>query len=119
MGATLVVGFCIGLFCGARVIGADVGETVGGGDSVGFIVTEVGFSDTDGWMVGAILGCVDGASLSTTTGFCDGGTVGSAVGGSVVGGSVLVMGRPVGRRVGAAIGRMVGFIIGAVVDGRD
>ena len=115
MGATLVVGFCIGLFCGARVIGADVGETVGGGDSVGFIVTEVGFSDTDGWMVGAILGFVDGPSLSTTTGFCDGGTVGSAVGRSEVGGSVLVMGRP----VGAAIGRMVGFITGAVVVGRD
>ena len=117
-----IVGFCIGLLCGARVIGAAVGETDGGGERVGFIVTDVGFGDNvgtnDGRLVGTILGFVDGDGLSSIAGFADGETVGSAVGKSVseMGGSVgLLDGRLVGRSVGAVIGRVVGRIAGAAV----
>ena len=115
-----IVGFCIGLLCGARVIGAAVGETDGGGERVGFIVTDVGFGDNvgtnDGRLVGTILGFVDGDGLSSIAGFADGETVGSAVGTSEMGGSVgLLDGRLVGRRVGAVIGRVVGRIAGAAV----
>ena len=77
---TVVVGFGTGLLCGARVIGAIVrrivGATVGGGDSVGLIVTEVGLGDTDGTTdgrrLGVILGFADGATLSMTLGFGEG-----------------------------------------------
>ena len=48
MGAITEVGFGTGLFCGARVIGANDGPAVGGGETVGLIVTEVGLGDTDG-----------------------------------------------------------------------
>lgn len=123
MVVSTVIGFCTGLLCGAR-IGAAVGNIVGFGDTVGLIVTDVGFGESDGvddgWLVGEILGFVDGEPLSIVTGFGDGGTVGSFVGesdegGSVVGSFVAATGRP----VGAAIGRMVGRNMGALVVGRD
>lgn len=118
-----VIGCCTGLRCGARVIGANVGTTVGGNDKVGLIVTEVGLGDTDGIadgrLLGAALGFADGDTLSVTAGFGDGGTVGSGVGESDVGGLVglSLAGRIVGRSVGATIGLEVGRTTGALVVG--
>jgi hypothetical protein len=102
-----LAGFWIGLLCGARVISASTGETVGTDETVGAVVNEVGFGETVGRRDGPELGFVDGdwVGLDDTGGF-----VGFRVGIPDVGGLVglMVAGRNVGVRVGATTGRVAG-----------